>query len=66
MTLFEISKLSTLVRANKKVVLAICTCGGCGEPKSDVLQAILNWKQPELHILTHVVLDSLTAGAILA
>ena len=66
MTLFEISKLTTLVHANKKVVLSLGLCGNCGKPKTDVLRAILDWKQPELRVLTHIVLDSLTARTILS
>jgi len=63
LTLIDLPDLPPLIRAGNKVVMALGPCGTCGEPKGDVLRAVLSWKG---HYITHAVVDSRTAAEALS
>ena len=56
-------ELAGFIAREKKVLLLLGPCRHCSEPKSDVLQAILNWKP---RIVTDLILDSRTARELVA
>ena len=62
MTLIDLNQLPNLIAQKKKVVLTLGPCGTCGNPKGEILRAVLNW--PEPHV-THVIADSRTAAEAL-
>jgi hypothetical protein len=44
-----------------RVMLVMGRCGGCGEPKHEILRAILDWKDG----ITDLVVDARTAYLLL-
>ena len=63
LTLLTLRELAGFVAREKKVLLILGPCRQCREPKSEVLQAILNW---ESRIVTDLILDSRTARELVA
>ena len=63
LTLIDLPDLPPLIRAGNKVVMVLGPCGTCGEPKGDVLRAVLGWKG---HYVTHAIVDSQTAAKALS
>ncbi len=63
MTLLELSDLPRFISEKRvNVLLVIGPCGGCNEPKSEVLDVILNCNP---RLITHLVVDSRTARGVL-
>ena len=62
MTLWELSQIPDLIKKGKRVVLFLAACSKCGQPKSEVLRAILNQKN---RLITHLVADSRSVRGIL-
>ena len=63
MTLLELSQVQKGIEdGNLEVLLVLGPCGGCGRPKPEILDAVLSARPP---LLTHLVVDSLSARAFL-
>jgi len=60
-TLIDLDRLPSLIANKKSVVLVLGPCGTCHRPKSEILSAILNWKEP---LITHLVTDTRTAHGV--
>jgi DNA-binding transcriptional regulator LsrR (DeoR family) len=58
-TLINLSHLPELVSKGKRVVLVLAPCGArsCGEPKDEILRAVLGWRNG----ITDLVVDARTA-----
>jgi DNA-binding transcriptional regulator LsrR (DeoR family) len=63
MTILELDEVSQRVEERKHVLLVAGPCARCHRPKSDVVDAILG---QERRLITHLVLDSPCARAMLA
>jgi DNA-binding transcriptional regulator LsrR (DeoR family) len=63
LTLMTLQELPAFIKAGKQVLLSLRHCGECGKPKTDLLQAILNYSEP---LVTHLVVDSRAAREVLA
>jgi len=63
MTLLELSDLQQGIQdGNLEVLLVLGPCGGCGRPKREILGPVLSARPP---MITHLVVDSLSARALL-
>jgi DNA-binding transcriptional regulator LsrR (DeoR family) len=62
-TLIDLDELPGLVRKGKRVLLVLAPCGGagCGKPKTEMLRAILAWRDG----ITDLVVDARTAALAL-
>lgn len=58
MTLVELSDLPDSIKKGKHVVLVLGPCGGCHQPKTEMLKLMLKLDPP---LITHLVVDSRSA-----
>ncbi len=63
MTLVDLSELPGHIADGKRVLLMLSPCGYCHAPKGDLLDCVLNLKEP---LITDLVVDSRSAGQMLA
>jgi len=60
LVLMEIAELHKFIRKGGRVLLVLGPCSGCREPKSEILEAILDLGSRQ-RLATHLVCDSRTA-----
>jgi DNA-binding transcriptional regulator LsrR (DeoR family) len=62
-SLIDLCDLPSLVSAGKRVMLVLAPCGGegCGEPKDEMLRAVLGWRNG----VTDLVVDARAAALAL-
>jgi DNA-binding transcriptional regulator LsrR (DeoR family) len=63
MTLIELKDIEDLIAKNKSVLFMLGPCRACGQPRTELLKAILGM---EKRLITHLVTDSKTAAGALA
>jgi len=61
MTLVELEALPGLIKAGKSVTLVLGLCATCGQPKTDLLKAVLNLPK---HLISDLVVDSISARTV--
>jgi DNA-binding transcriptional regulator LsrR (DeoR family) len=62
MGLLELDELPELIAQGKKVILTVGPCGQCGRLRTRITRTILGLSR---RLITHLVIDSRTAQAIL-
>jgi len=62
MTLMDLDDLPRFVQRGGHVMLTLGPCGGCGRPKTDILNTLLSM---QTHLVTHLVVDSRTLRGII-
>jgi DNA-binding transcriptional regulator LsrR (DeoR family) len=60
-TLLELDELPGRIGEGLQVLLVAGPCGGCGRPKTEILQAVLNTERP---LITHLVVDTRTSRGL--
>jgi hypothetical protein len=63
MTLVELADLPKLITQRKWVLLVLGRCVNCGNPKTEILRALLNQQHP---FITDLVVDSITARSVMS
>lgn len=61
-TVFDLHELPDFIANRKSVLLVLGPCAACHEPKTDVLDTVLNLRTP---LITHLVVDSRSAAEVL-
>jgi len=61
-TLFNLEDLAAHKKEGSDVVLLLAPCGGCYEPKTEIMKAILNQGKP---LISHLVVDRETTAEVL-
>ena len=62
MTLLDLGDLTKFIGDGKAVLLVVGPCRVCNEPRTEILETILGFRE---HLITHLVADSRSVAGLM-